>query len=486
MVSQVSNNVPASDLINAWLSQAFDAPSDFEVNNPATQSPIALLPQMAEEQTLLAIDMAENGFNQWSNLSFSVRLEKLNAWSDAIKSRFDDLAELLSMEQGKPLAQAGSELEWAISIIQKHAAHMMHLGGSLAPAPESGCETMIIKQPVGIVAAITPWNFPAGISAYVTSAALAAGNSVICKASEDTPLTVAAIIALAYQQGIPSQALQYLTSGNPAPIGKALCASERVRMISFTGSTATGKYLYEQSGQSVKKLLLELGGNAPFIVFEDADIQLAAKQAVALKFKNCGQICVTANRFLLHESIHDEFVGYLTEFIKDLVVGDGLEPETTMGPMINHKGLNKVESLVADAIEKGAKIECGGRLIEEDTLFYAPTILVNANESMRMYREEIFGPVAACYRFSDEDKALKMANDTEYGLAAYVFTQSATRGIRMAKAIESGGVAVNAIDFGGGPFGGFKQSGLGRSGGYERLLDEYCETKTIQLCLENA
>ena len=468
-------------LIDEWEKSTPACQTTFNVHNPASGSIIATLPDMDETQTKKAIDIAEQGFHDWSAINKGERIKLMHTWAELVARYQSELARLLTEEQGKPLAQAQSEITWVIALIKKHAEQANAIHGYL-PTPESqGIETLVIKEPIGIIGMITPWNFPAGISTSGISASIGAGNSVICKTSEETPLTVAAIVALAWRAGIPKSVIQYLTSNHPEKIGKVFCEDKRIGMISFTGSTTTGQTLYRDSSASVKKLLLELGGNSPFIVFDDAALDKAVKHAAALKFKNCGQICVNANRFIIHEKIYDQFVAAFVKYAKAQVIGNGLVPETTMGPLINQKGLDKVEYLVNSAIKDGAKVACGGKRMKENTLFYLPTVLTDVQPNMEIFTSEIFGPVATCYRFKTDEEAIEMANDTDHGLAAYLYTGSLARSFKIGRAIQAGSVAVNTTDFGNGPFGGFKQSGIGRTSGHIDALEPYCETKTLNI-----
>ncbi|WP_119328021.1 NAD-dependent succinate-semialdehyde dehydrogenase [Cysteiniphilum halobium] len=464
-----------------WKERVASNNSTFDIINPALGEVITSLPEMGKIETVNAIDKLEQGFSAWSSSTFAQRASLLLKWAEIIEENKNEIATLLTIEQGKPLSQAQGEVSWAISLIRKYANVAENTHGYTPIQSNHYSETMITKQPIGIIGIITPWNFPVGISVSNIAGSISVGNVALCKTSEETPLSVAVVIEMAYQAGIPDNVIQYLTAGNPQHIGDAICADYRVRMLSFTGSTATGKKLYEKSASNVKKLLLELGGNSPFIVYDDANIDKAVNDAAILKFKNCGQVCVNANRFFIHERVYDQFVEKLTKKAKEQITGNGLDPKTTMGPLINKKGLEKVQSLVKNAIKGGAALMCGGSLLREDSLFYAPTVLANVSDTMDLFCHEIFGPVAACYKFSSENEVLNMANDTEYGLAAYCYTENLSRAFTFSKNIQSGNVAINSIEFNGGPFGGFKQSGVGRSGGHINPLEVFCETKTINI-----
>jgi len=458
-----------------------DAKETFTVENPFDQQIIAELPEMGTVETRQAIEAANAAFKQWSELNPNKRANMLNRWSQLMMDNIDDLATILTSEQGKPWVQAKSELEYAAAAVAFYAGEAMRISGQTLPAAAPNAQTLVIRQPYGVVGCIAPWNFPT-IMVTKMAAAMAAGNCVVAKPAEDTPLTPLALAYLAEQAGIPAGVFNMVVAKQAKPIGDELTSNEKVRMLTFTGSTQTGKLLYAQCANTVKKVILELGGNSPFIVFADADIDAAVEQSIGLKFRNCGQICVTANRFFIHETVFDKFLMKFISQVKKIKLGSGLDEKTTMGPLINSKGLEKVEALVMDAIKKGAKVEIGGKLSDAGKLFYEPTILTNMNSQMRAYHEEIFGPIAALYRFKEEAEVIAMANNTEYGLAAYFYTLDLARAWRVSTALESGGVNINTGGgFGGGPFGGYKQSGIGREGGRIAALDEYCQTKTISI-----
>ena len=353
-------------LAQKCMAQSQPCQATFSIKNPATGDEITTLPDMDGSQTKAAVMQLNAAFPAWQALNKYERIQPLVKWANAVRQHCEELAVLLTSEQGKPLEQARSEILWSACLIETHAEHSKHIHGYTHPCASEGQETMILKQAIGVVAIITPWNFPAGLSVSSISAALACGNTVICKTAEDTPLTVAALIALAYEAGIPPSVCQYISSNQPASVGNVLCDMPQVRMLSFTGSSKTGELLYQQSAKTLKKILLELGGNSPFIVFEDANIQQAAKQAAALKFKNCGQICVNANRFLIQDSIYDTFVQHLLEETQKIKVGNGLDATTTMGPLINQQAVDKISSLVTTAVDQGALLLCGGTLLQTE------------------------------------------------------------------------------------------------------------------------
>ena len=459
-----------------------DSQKTFTVYNPFDQHPLAELPEMGAVETEQAIAAANSAFPKWQAVTPEERAQLFNRWSQLIFDNLEDLAVLLTCEQGKPLAQARVEVEITANRVAFFAGEILRITGQTLPSIAPDKCSLVIRQPYGVVAGVAPWNYPALTASGKMVPALAAGNCVVVKPAEDTPLTPLALVYLAEQAGFPPGVLNMVVAQQPQAIGEVLTTHEKVRMFSFTGSTVVGKTLYGQCASTVKQVILELGGNSPFIVFPDADLDAAAQQGAALKFANCGQICVNANRFFIHESVFDEFLAKFVAHAKAMVLGSGLEEQTTLGPLINAKHLAKVESLVAAAIKDGAKVELGGKKSEVGALFYEPTVLTNVNENMRIYQEEIFGPVAPLYKFNDEDEVITKANDTEYGLAAYFYTKDLGRAWRVSTALESGGVCVNAAgSFGGGPFGGFKQSGVGRESGRVAALDAYCETKTISI-----
>lgn len=453
----------------------------FSVLNPFNGECLAQVADMGVEDAVLAVEAAEEAKYAWMLAEPAERKAIIECWADLIEEHLDELTQILTSEQGKPLSQARAEYDYALERMRFMAGEALRVHGqTLAPIAENK-RNIVVRQPFGVVAGVAPWNFPVSTILNKIVPALAAGNTVVVKPAQDTPLTALAITMLAERAGFPNGVLNVLTAEDPVAIGEVLTTHPLIRKFSFTGSTAVGKQLYAQCASTVKNIALELGGNSPFIVFEDADIEQAAEQAAALKFSNCGQICVNANRFFVHDAVYDEFVDKLTQHAKQLVLGSGLETGTTLGPMINEKGIAKVEALLEDALSKGAKIETGGQRIEQ-TLFFQPTVLTNVDVNMRFYREEIFGPIAPVYHFTDEAQVIAMANDTEYGLAAYFYTNDLGRSWRVSHQLEAGTVCVNACrSFGGGPFGGYKASGIGREQGRVSALDEWCEVKSISI-----
>ena len=475
------NLLRTNGLINGqWI--AADSKKTFAVINPFNGEKIADIPEMGHDETVRAIEAAHKAFSSWRDMTAGDRYPIFSRWSKLVSDNLNDLAMILTSEQGKPIAQAKFELQLVSDRILFYAEEARRIHGQVLPSVGPGKNTIVIRQPYGVIAGVSPWNFPASTANEKMTPAIAAGNTMVFKPAQDTPLTALALGYLAQEAGMPNGVINIVTADNPKAIGDTLTTHPLVRKFTFTGSTAIGKILYAQCASTVKKVALELGGNAPFIVFDDADIDFALETAVPLKYTNCGQVCINPNRFLIQETIFDQFVERFTEKAKQLVLGSGLDPKTDVGPMINSKGLEKVEILIADALQKGAKVLTGGKRKDSTSLFFTPTVITNMNSSMRMYHEEVFGPVAAFYKFKTESDALAMANDTEYGLAAYCFTNDLGRSWRMCTVLEYGLVSINAgRPFGDGPYGGHKQSGIGHEGGRVAALDEYCEIKTIAM-----
>ena len=465
-----------------WL--AADAGSRIDVPNPATGEAVGHVPRMGEAETQRAIAAAERAFALWKQQTAEARARLLHRWFELMMENQEDLALLMTSEQGKPLAESRGEIAYAASYVQWFAEEARRIYGSTVPAPWADKRIIVTKEPVGVCAAITPWNFPAAMITRKAGPALAAGCTMLVKPAESTPFTALALAVLAEEAGIPAGVFQVLT-GHPQDIGQALTQSPVVRKLSFTGSTATGRLLMRQCSDTVKKLSLELGGHAPLIVFDDADIDQAVAGIVASKFRNAGQTCVCANRIYVQDGIHDELARRLARAMAGFKVGNGLEPGVTHGPLINEAAVQKVESHVADALSKGARLLAGGRRPVPGQLFFEPTLLVDVNDSMQVCEEETFGPLAPLFRFHDEDEVVRRANDTIYGLAAYLFTNDHRRIWRVSRALEYGMVGINTglISNEVAPFGGVKQSGLGREGS-RHGIEEYLETK--YLCLQTA
>lgn len=454
----------------------------FPVINPATGEEIALVPDLGAAETKAAIDAAEKAFPAWSARPAKERSQILRRWYELIIAETEALAALLTSEQGKPLTEARGEVAYGASFIEWFAEEGKRSYGRTIPTTAAGKRYITIKQPIGVIAAIAPWNFPIAMITRKVSPALAAGCTAVIKPAEDTPLCALALAKLAEDAGVPAGVFNVITTMDAPAVGQALCADPRVRKLSFTGSTNVGKILYRQSADTVKKLTLELGGNAPLIVFDDADLDKAVAGAMASKYRNAGQTCVCANRILVQAGIYDRFAEALTSAVKKLVVGPGTDAKTTIGPLINKDAAVKVDTLVRDAITKGAKVTIGGKPATQGPLFYEPSVMTDVTTDMLMVGEEIFGPVAALIRFETEDEAVRIANDTPFGLAAYLFSENLSRAWRTAERLDAGMVGVNEGLFSNEvvPFGGVKESGLGREGAAEGL-DEYMETKFICL-----
>lgn len=451
----------------------------YPVVNPANGALIADVQRAGAEETNLAISAANRALPAWRKLTAKERSQRLKRWSELMLSNQKDLAHLLSLEQGKPLAEAMGEVVYAASFLEWFGEEAKRAYGDVIPSHKADARIIVTKEAIGVVAAITPWNFPLAMVTRKVGPALAAGCTMILKPSEETPLSAFALAVLAEQAGIPAGVFN-IVSGDAAAIGGALQASSVVRKLSFTGSTRIGKLLMRQAADTLKKVSLELGGNAPFIVFDDADLDAAVKGAMASKFRNTGQTCVCVNRFFIQDSVYDAFTGKLAQAVSAMRVGSALDGETEQGPLINAAALAKVEAHVGDALEKGAKLLCGGRRHALGGTFFEPTILTEANGEMLIAQEETFGPVAACFRFNDEAEVLQRANDTPFGLSAYFYSRDIGRVWRMAEGLEAGMVGINEgiISTEVAPFGGIKESGLGREGS-KYGLDDYLEIKYL-------
>lgn len=450
------------------------------VMDPATQQTLTTVPALGADETEQAIAYAESVRISWGKTPNAARAALLEKWHRLILENADDLAIIMTAEQGKPLAEARGEVLYGASFVKWFAEEARRIYGDTIPAPSEDRRILVLKQPVGVAAAITPWNFPIAMITRKVAPALAAGCPIIVKPSELTPLSALALAVLAERAGFPDGVLQVLT-GLPTEIGTTLTASRIVRKISFTGSTRVGQLLMRQSADSVKRLSLELGGNAPLIIFDDADIDIAVAGVMASKFRNAGQTCVCANRILVQSGIYERFSSRLLEAVATLKVGDGFDVQSTIGPLINDRAVEKVNSHIEDALSQGAVLLTGGISQSNDT-FVQPTILGNVTSKMRIAHEETFGPVAPLFIFDDEDEALAMANDTPYGLGAYFFTENIRRAWLVAEALEFGMVGFNtgAISLDAAPFGGTKLSGLGREGS-RYGIDEYLEQKTFHI-----
>ena len=478
-MNMVLSKFPSSALIDGnWVTSK----KTFPVLNPATGETIANVPDLGADETRQAIDAAARAFPGWAAKTAKERANIVKKWFDLLTSETESLAQLLTAEQGKPLAEARGEIAYGASFVEWFAEEGKRAYGKTIPTTAATRRYFTIKQPIGVVGAIAPWNFPNAMVTRKAAAALAAGCTIVIKPAEDTPLSALAAAKLAMDAGVPPGVLNIVTSSQPAAVGNVLCEDPRVRKLTFTGSTQVGKLLYKQSADTVKKLTLELGGNAPILIFNDAHLEQAIAGTMASKFRNAGQTCVCANRILVQAGIYDRFAIALTEAVKKLVVGSGDAAKTTIGPLINSEAIDKVKLLTSDAITKGANVLCGGKASDKGPLYFEPTVLTGIKSGMALLEEEIFGPVAALMKFETEDEAIKIANDTPYGLASYLFTQNASRAWRVAEKLETGMVCVNDGIYSNevAPFGGIKESGLGREGAAEGL-DEYLETKFICL-----
>jgi succinate-semialdehyde dehydrogenase / glutarate-semialdehyde dehydrogenase len=451
------------------------------ITNPATGKTVGVVAHLGGPEASAAVDAAYAAFPGWAKKTAKQRSTILRKWHDLMIANSEDLARILTAEQGKPLAEARGEIAYAASFLEFYAEEAKRVYGETIPAPNADARIMVLRQPLGVVAAITPWNFPAAMITRKVAPALAVGCTVICKPAPETPLTALALATLAVQAGIPAGVLNVLT-GDAVSIGDVWCKDPRVRGLSFTGSTEVGRLLMRQCAETVKKLGLELGGNAAFIVFDDADIDAAVEGTIASKFRNMGQTCVCANRIFVQDGVHDAFVAKLTAKVSAMVVGNGTHAGVTQGPLINPGAVNKVKEHIADAVAKGAIITVGGDLKTEGTNFFNPTVLVGATTDMLLAQEETFGPLAPIFKFTTEDEVIAKANDTPFGLAAYFYTRDIGRVFRVTEALEAGIVSVNsgAASTELAPFGGVKQSGLGREGSHHGL-DEYLETKYVYL-----
>lgn len=457
--------------------------ADFiEVKNPMDNSIVAKVYNNGAKLINTAIDAAHTAMPQWKSLSAKDRFTILIKWYELIQLHKEELAYIMSLESGKPIVESRGEVDYGASFIQWFAEEGKRIYGDTIPGFTSDKRIIVIRQPIGVVGAITPWNFPLAMITRKVAPALAAGCSVVVRPSEETPLTALVIAQLAKDAGFPDGVYNTVVGLDASAMGIALCESEKVAKISFTGSTKVGQLLMSQSASTLKKLSLELGGNAPFIVFEDADIDLAVKGAIAGKFRFAGQTCVCVNRILLHEKIYDEFAEKFVQAVKALPIGNPLDEKTKIGPLIHQKAVDKIEGFIQDSLEKEGKILTGGQKIKG--LYFEPTVIGNANTTMKFSKEEIFGPIAPLFKFSSEEKAIAMANDTIFGLASYFYTNNLNRSIRVAEALEYGIVGINEglISSEMVPFGGVKYSGQGREGS-KYGIEDYTELKYI--CIGN-
>jgi len=476
MKIKYSELLQAGSYINGiWQS----AVTTYDVFNPATGEKLQDVAKAGEAEVKAAIAAADTALKTWRQRTAKDRGLILRRWGELLLEHQDDLAYIITSEQGKPLAESKGEVVYAASFIDWFAEEGKRVYGDVIPEDKPNRKIIVTKEPIGVVAAITPWNFPLAMITRKAGPALAAGCTMILKPSEETPLIAMALAVLAEKAGVPAGVFN-VVSGDSVAIGSTIMASKTVRKISFTGSTRTGKLLMRQAADSVKKLSLELGGNAPFIVFDDADLDAAVEGAMASKFRNSGQTCVCVNRFYIHDAIYDAFISKFAIAVAKLKMATGFENGATQGPLINMAAVEKVERHIDDAINKGASIVCGGRRGELGGSFFQPTIIKDACHDMELSQEETFGPLAACFRFSSEQEVVALANDTDSGLAAYFYSRDIGRVWRVAGALEAGLVGVNEgmISTEIAPFGGVKESGLGREGS-KYGMDDYLEIKYI-------
>jgi succinate-semialdehyde dehydrogenase / glutarate-semialdehyde dehydrogenase len=460
-----------------WV--AADNAAELAVKNPATAQIIGSIPNMGTVETRRAITAAAGALAAWKARTAKERAVILRRWFDLMIANQDDLATIMTAEQGKPLAESKGEILYAASFIEWFAEEAKRLYGDIIPGHQSDKRILVLRQPIGVVAAITPWNFPAAMITRKAAPALAAGCTMVLKPATQTPFSALALAELSARAGLPAGALNVVT-GSATAIGGEMTSNGMVRKLTFTGSTEVGKKLMAQCAGTMKKVSLELGGNAPFIVFDDADLDAAVQGAIASKYRNTGQTCVCANRLLIQAGVYDEFASKLKAAVAQLRVGDGLAGVTDQGPLIDAKAVAKVEEHIADALSKGAKIAIGGKRHALGGSFFEPTILTDVTPNMLLAREETFGPLAPLFKFETEAQAIAMANDTEFGLAAYVYTRDLARSWRVSEAVEYGIVGLNTgiISTEVAPFGGVKESGIGREGSKYGILD-YTEIKYV-------
>ncbi|SUA53240.1 Succinate-semialdehyde dehydrogenase [NADP(+)] GabD [Oligella urethralis] len=454
-----------------------DSGETLEVTNPATGEVLGTVPKMGQAETRRAIEAAERAQKQWRAKSAKERALVLRKWFDLVMQHQEDLARIMTLEQGKPLAEAKGEIAYGAAYLEWYAEEGKRAYGDIIPGPASDRRIVVTKEPVGVCAAITPWNFPSSMITRKVGAALGAGCSMVIKPAAQTPYSAFALCVLAEEAGVPAGLVSVVT-GSASEIGKEMTANPIVRKFSFTGSTEIGRLLMSQCSDQIKKVSLELGGNAPFIVFDDADLDAAVEGALISKYRNAGQTCVCANRIYVQDDIYDAFVEKFVAAVNKIKVGAGTEANVTQGPLIDKAAVSKVQEHIDDAVSKGAKVAAGGKQHDLGGLFFEPTVLTEVTSSMKVAKEETFGPLAPLFRFKTEEDVVQMANDTEYGLAAYFYSRDLGRVWRVAEALEYGMVAINTgiLSNEAAPFGGIKQSGLGREGA-KYGLDDYLETK---------
>ena len=449
------------------------------VTNPATGEQLGTIPRMGAAETRRAIEAANKAWPSWRAKTAKERADILRRWYELMHQHADDLARIMTLEQGKPLAEARGEITYAASYLEWYAEEGKRAYGDTIPTNGADRRIVVLKEPVGVCAAITPWNFPAAMITRKAAAALAAGCPMVVKPATQTPYSALALAVLAEEAGVPAGVLSVVT-GSASEIGGEMTSNPLVRKLSFTGSTEIGRVLMEQTAPTIKKVSMELGGNAPFIVFDDADLDAAVAGAITSKYRNTGQTCVCANRIYVHDKVYDAFAQKLVEAVGQLKVGDGLQEGVTLGPLIDENAVRKVQEHIDDALEQGAEVLAGGRVHALGGSFFEPTVLANMTPAMRVAREETFGPLAPLFRFSSDEEVVAMANDTEFGLAAYFYSRDIGRVWRVAEALEYGMVGINTgiLSNEAAPFGGVKQSGLGREGSHYGL-DDYMVIKYL-------
>ena len=474
-------NDPTLLRVDTYINGSWIAGSKrFAVANPATGEVIAEVADLGAAEVTAAIDAAVPAQREWAKRTAKDRAMVMRKWFDLVMANAEDLAVILTTEMGKPLAEARGEVVYGASFIDWFAEEARRVCGDVLETPQADKRLLTFKQPIGVFGAITPWNFPIAMITRKVAPGIAAGCACVLKPAEQTPLSALALAELAERAGLPAGVMNIVTGMDAPAIGKTMCADDRIRKMTFTGSTEVGRILMRQSADSVKKMSLELGGNAPLLVFDDADLDKAVTGAMMSKFRNAGQTCVCANRIFVHDGIYDAFAKRLAEATDALQVGNGMTDGVEQGPIIDDQGLAKIKRHVEDAVNKGASLLTGGKSHALGGTFFEPTVLTGMTSDMQLFREETFGPVAALFKFSDEDDAIAMANDSEFGLAAYLFTENAARLFRVSEALEFGIVAVNTGIFSSevGPFGGLKNSGLGREGS-KYGIDEFLEIKFV-------
>jgi succinate-semialdehyde dehydrogenase/glutarate-semialdehyde dehydrogenase len=469
---------PSRYTAGLFIDGAWRAGGGIEVVDPATGRVIAEVANATRDDAAAAVDAADAAAAGWRRTSSRERSEILRRIFALMTAEADDLAHLIALENGKALKDARGEVAYAAEFFRWYAEEATRVPGEFRHTPSGAHSILVDHEPIGISVLITPWNFPAAMATRKLAPALAAGCTTILKPASETPLTAYAIARIAEEAGVPAGVVNVITTNEPGPVTAAMLADPRVRKLSFTGSTGVGRVLLAEAANSVVSCSMELGGNAPFVVFDDADLDAALDGAMVAKMRNAGEACTAANRFLVEDGIHDAFVAGLTERMAALKVGPGTDPATDCGPMITRRAVEKIDRLVGDAVARGAKVLTGGAPLDGPGYFYPPTVLDGVSPDAAMAREEIFGPVAPVYRFSGEAEAVRLANDTEYGLSAYVYTRDLKRGMRVGRAIESGMIALNRglVSDPAAPFGGVKESGLGREGGVHGIL-EFMEAK---------